>query len=187
MDVGTGGLTSTTDGPDDLTLLDTLSNRDIIFAHVSIECLGAISVTNDYICPVTTVVSTGARDYNLTVRRSKNWNTGRSRQVNPIVAVNTLSLSPADYRSEIETRIHGISLRSGGFGQRGLSGADDTIRNDNDIAGLNLGIGSQAVIRKDVVEICFILGGERLDGIARLNDVAHTRDWQNDQFLSFFY
>ena len=64
--MGAGGLTGTTDSPDDLTSLDALPNRDIIFAHVSIECLGTISVANDYICPITTIVS-GAGDNHFSI------------------------------------------------------------------------------------------------------------------------
>src|SRR3989344_4971845 len=111
MQVGASGLAGHTNGSDHLPLASPISDRDIIDTHMCINGLSAISVTDNYISSITTIVPTLTRHNHFAIGRSKHWSINRSGQVNTIVAVDTLTLLTPTYRSQIVTGICRITAR----------------------------------------------------------------------------
>ena len=101
MDMRAGRIAGTADGSDNLTLSDQLTDRDTHSRHMSIDRLRTVRVTDGDIEAVSAVVASGSSDNYFTVCRSHDGRTCWSGKVNGVIAMDTLTLPSADYRTQI--------------------------------------------------------------------------------------
>lgn len=193
MNVRARGFAGAADETDRIALIHALALYGDNLAHMTIERLSAVRMGDDDIGTIAAVISAGSSDDDDAGGGRMYRSSGRSGKVDGVIAMKTLRLSASVDRALIViliVRTAGAAESLRRVNSRARDGrrcrhARFAVGNDDGRAYSKSFVRSHIVIGQDIVHIGPIFSGDRFEGVAFDDLVAHSVDREDDELVAF--